>query len=51
MKSEPKLTLNKDQYNLTTYFSSYENMQKNKNDRYQSFYHIIILIKQLFPNY
>ena len=35
MKSELKLTLNKDQYNLTTGFSSYENMQKNKNDRYQ----------------
>ena len=35
MKSELKLTLNNNNYNLTTGFSSYENMQKNKNDRYQ----------------
>ena len=35
MKSELKLTLKNDQYNLTTGLSSYENMQKNKNDRYQ----------------
>ena len=35
MKSEIKLTLNHDKYNFTTGFSSYENMQKNKNDRYQ----------------
>ena len=35
MKSELKLTLKNDQYNLTAGFSSYENMQKNKNDKYQ----------------
>ena len=35
MKSELKLTLSNSQYNLTTGFSSYENMQKSNNDRYQ----------------
>ena len=35
MKSELKLTLKNDQYNLATGFSSYENMNKSKNDKYQ----------------
>ena len=35
LKSELKLTLKNDQYNLANGFSSYENMNKSKNDKYQ----------------
>ena len=46
MRNEIKLTLNHDDYNFVTGFTSYENLQKEKIIDTNMYYLIMILIKQ-----
>ena len=50
MKNEIKLTLNHDDYNFVTGFTSYENLQKGKNNRYQYVLPYYDFDKTIIPN-
>ena len=51
LSSELKFVLNHENYNLTTGFQAYENLQKLKSDRYQYVLPYYDLNKTLFPNF
>ena len=50
MKSELKLSLDHEKYNLTTGVEAYENLQENNNDRYEYVLPYFNLDKTIIPN-